>query len=485
MAYQLIFKKYLNQDGYLSLIVLVFSAVAIIILSSFIIWADLSLKSVNRNSNQALAFSTAEAGIEYYRWHLAHGKQDFQDGTGGPGPYIHNYFDKNGVKVGQFKLEITPPAAGSTLVNIKSTGTVEEDPNISKIIEVKMAIPSFAKFAAVSNSNVRFGEGTEVFGPIHSNGGIRFDGIAHNIVTSALSKYNDPDHFGNDEFGVHTHVSPIDPQPPSAVPNRPDVFLAGRQFPVPAIDFVGITSSLAEIKTKAQAGGSYYGPSIAKGYHLVLKVNDTYDLYKVTKVLQPPNGCIEVLGQKFWGTWVIETETLVNNFPFPSNNLLFFEDDIWVDGRINTARLTIASGRFPENSATYTSIIVNNDLLYTNYDGQDVIGLISQGNLGVGLHSEDDLRIDGALIAQNARVGRYYYRPPSGIQNRCGPYHIRQVITLYGMITSNERYGFAYSNGTGYQTRNIIYDANLLYNPPPSFPLTSDNYQQILWSETK
>ncbi len=485
MAYQSIFKKYLNQGGYLSLVVLIFSAIAIIILSSFIIWADLSLKSVNRNSNQALAFSTAEAGIEYYRWHLAHAKQDFQDGTGGPGPYIHDYFDKNGVKVGQFKLEITPPVTGSTLVNIKSTGTIENDLNISKIIEVKMAIPSFAKFAAVSNSNVRFGPGTEVFGPIHSNGGIRFDGIAHNLVTSALSKYNDPDHSGNDEFGVHTHVSPIDPQPPSAVPNRPDVFLAGRQFPVPAIDFVGITSSLADIKTKTQAGGSYYGPSGAKGYHLVLKTNDTYDLYKVTKVLSPPNGCIEVLGQKFWGTWTIETETLVGNYPFPSNNLIFFEDDIWVNGQINTARLTIASGRFPENSATYTSVIINNDLLYSNYDGQDVIGLISQGNIGVGLQSEDDLRIDGALIAQNGRVGRYYYRPPSGNQNRCAPYHIRQVITLYGMITSNERYGFAYSDGTGYQTRNIIYDANLLYGPPPNFPLTSDNYQQVIWNEVK
>lgn len=474
-----------RQQGQLPLIVLLFSTIAMIILSGFILWADANLKTVYRNTDQATAFSIAEAGIEYYRWHLAHASQDYQDGTGGPGPYPHDYFDKNGVKIGQFILAITSPPAGSTVVGIKSTGKVENNSGVEKVIESKVAIPSLAKYAAAINTNVRFGERTEIFGPIHSNGGIHFDGIAHGLVTSALAEYNDPDHAGNNEFGVHTHVLPVDPMPPSPVPNRPDIFLAGRQFPVPAIDFVGITSDLADIKAKAQTGGSYYGPSGAKGYHLVLKTNDTYDLYKVTKVLGAPYGCIEVLGQKFWGIWVVEAETLLGNYAFPSNNSLFFEDDLWVDGQINTARLTIASGRFPENSSKYTSIIVNKDLLYTNYSGQDVIGLISQGNLGVGWNSEDDLRIDGALIAQNGRVGRYYYRPPSGNQNRCAPYHIRQVITLYGMIASNERYGFAYTDGTGYQTRNIIYDPNLFYAPPPNFPLLSSDYQQIFWSEIK
>ncbi len=164
--------------------------------------------------------------------------------------------------------------------------------------------------------------------------------------------------------------------------------------------------------------------------------------------------------------------------------MIFAEDDAWVNGQINTARLTIAAGRFPDNPAHRKSITVNNDLLYTNYDGQDIIALIAQGNFNVGFESEDDLRIDAALIAQNGRVGRYYYRPPDQ-QNRCAPYHIRQTITLYGMIGTNERYGFAYADGTGYQNRNIIYDSNLLYNPPPNFPLTSDQYEIISWEEVK
>lgn len=482
------YKKYLfrnKESGQLTLGVLLFSFLAIIILSGLIIWVDVNLKSAYRSIYRDSAFRIAEAGIEYYRWHLAHAPLDFQDGTGQIGPYIHNFYDKSGNLIGKFKLEITPPPIGSTVVTIRSTGTVEGVSSLEKTIEVKMAKPSFAKYAAVLNDNVRFGAGTEVFGQIHSNGGIRFDGLAHNIVTSAMSQYNDPDHSGNNEFGVHTHVAPTDPLPPAAVPARPNIFMAGRQFPVPAIDFAGISNDLATIKSLAQSAGIYYGPSNQKGYQAVLKTNNSVDIYKVNSTVSIPSGCTQVIGQQGWGTWSISGKQLLGNFPIPQNGLIFFEDHVWVEGKINGASVTIAAGVFPENPAKYAHIIVNKDLLYSNYDGSDNIGLIAQGNFNIGWASEDDIRIDAAIIAQNGRVGRYYYRPPSGGSNRCAPNHIRNTITVYGMIGSYQRYGFAYTDGTGYQTRNLIYDSFLLYGPPPSFPLTSDYYEQIFWNEVK
>ncbi len=53
------------------------------------------------------------------------------------------------------------------------------------------------------------------------------------------------------------------------------------------------------------------------------------------------------------------------------------------------------------------------------------------------------------------------------------------------MIVTNQRYGFAYTGetDTGYQIRQLNYDGNLLYGPPPSFPLTSDQYTIISWEE--
>lgn len=489
-----------KKRGYLLIQALVFGTIGVILIGALVGWAGANQRATTQNAIRERAFQIAEAGIEYYRWHLAHAPTDYQDGTLLPGPYVHPYYDRVGNRIGQYSLTITPPPSGSTVVTITSKGEVDGSPELDRTIEARLAIPSLAKYAVVANDEMRFGEGTEVFGPIHSNGGIRFDGLAHNMVSSALTTYDDPDHneSGADllEFAVHTHVNPPpatgindaarpNEAPPASLANRPDVFAGGRSVSVPAVDFTGFTADLAQIKTDAQSGGRYISASGAQGYNIVLKTDDTFDLYRVTSLTTPPSsGCTNYLGQDGWGTWSIQNRTLVANYPIPNNGLIFVEDHVWVDGQINTARVTIAAGRFPENPSTHRSITINKDLLYTNYDGQDVIALIAQNNINIGMASETDLHIDAALVAKNGRVGRYYYRPPSG-STRCSPYHTRTNITLYGMIGTNVRYGFAYTDGNGYQTRNINYDANLLYGPPPSFPLTGDQYEVISWREVK
>ena len=476
------------SGGYLLIQILVFATIATLVISSLVSFSVTNTKLGRRDFYREQAFQIAEAGLDYYRWHLAHDRTDFTDGTGSSNPSVHNFYDKDGTLLGTYTLTITPPPVGSTLVKIKSVGISAADPTVKRTILYQLAIPSFAKYAFVSNSNMRFGPGTEVFGPIHSNGGIHFDGLAHNLVTSAVASYDDPDHSGAVEFGVHTHVNappgsginnsfrPLE-APPSSVPSRADIFIAGRQFPVPAVDFAGITANLSQMKADGQAGGRYFANSGTQGYKIVLKADDTFDIYKVTSLVSPPSNCTNVANQTGWSTWSVNATTFVGNFVNPANGLIFVEDRLWVEGQINSARLTIASARFPDSPTTRTSITVNNNLLYTNYDGTDILGLIAQGDVNAGMVSANVLRVDAALISQNGRVGRYYY------ESDCSPYHSRSAITLYGMIGSATRYGFAYTDGTGYTTRNIIYDTHLLYAPPPAFPLTSDQYQVLSWQE--
>jgi hypothetical protein len=465
-----------KNKGQALITILIFGSIATVVIGGLVGWIFFSYRASISSQHKEMAFHIAESGIDYYRWHLAHAPTDYQDGTREPGPYIHDYKDKDGNIIGQFSLTITPPSSGSTITVIRSTGYTVDDPELKRTIETRMAIPSLAKYAVVANADMRFGAGTEVFGEIRSNGGIRFDGLTHNIISSARIDYDDPDHGGGNEFGVHTHIAPVDPLPPTAMPSRPDVFEAGRELGVPPIDFNGLSADLAQIKTNAQAGGFYRADSGAQGYHIILRADDTFDLYRINSLRSTPSGC----GNP---TWSIRSgsgyETLLGNFPFPANNLIFIEDDLWINGQINGARLTIASAKFPESPTTNTSITVNNDLLYTNTDGSDVIALIAQKDINIGLYSEDDLRIDGALVAKTGRVGRFYYN------NSCGSNYIRNVITLNGMIATNQRYGFAYTDGTGYQIRNLNYDGNLLYAPPPSFPLSTDQYETISWREMK
>lgn len=488
-------KQSRQQKGFLLIGVLVFAAVSIVTVTVFISWAATSAKLSRRVESRELSLQIAEAGIEYARWYLAHYQSGYTLGNAGAGPYVYPFEDKDGNQIGSYTLAITAPPTGSTLVKIKSTGVTLADPTTTRSISVSLAIPSLAKYSVLGNADMRFGEGTVVYGPLHSNGGVRFDGVAWNKVTSAKSSYDDADHTGGNEFGVHTHVTsgtgvvndsyrPAEASP-SSVANRSDVFKAGREFPVPAVDFAGITNDLATIKTQATASGKYFAASGYQGYQIILKTNDTFDLYRVTSLAAAPSGCSDVTSDSTWGTWSIGAKTFLANYAIPANGLIFVEDTLWVEGQINTARVTIAAARFPDSASTRKSIIVNNDLKYTNFDGSDVIALIAQNNINVGLFSDTDLEIDAALIAQNGRIGRYYYNPPTNGPgtNVCGTNVYRNSITLYGMLATNQRYGFAYTDGTGYDTRTITYDTNLLYAPPPNFPLASDKYQIISWEE--
>ncbi len=467
-----------SNHGMIIVQTLVFSAIAVIMIGALSSWAAVTIKAGRITFNREQAFQAAEAGIDYYRWHLAHAPSDFQDGTGGAGPYIHSLRDKNGNTVGQFSLNITAPGLGSTLVDIESTGISTFDPSYPRKIKSSVAKPSIAKYAVAGNNAMRFGAGTEIFGSIHVNGGIRFDGLAHNLVTSAATTYTDTDGdacTGSNSWAVHTCLSPADPTSPTALPLRPDVFEAGRLISQPSINFSGFTADLAILKANAQSADGFWRNVAGTGfvgYHVVLKTNDTFDLYKINSWASL-GSCSGTSS-----SWSVGTQTLQGNYSFPVNGIIFLEDNVVVDGQIDGARLTITAADLV-SPIVYKNIIINNDILYTFYDGTDSLGLIGQNGVKVGMISEDNLKIDAALIAQNNSVGRFYYEGGS-----CA-YKNRSLISLYGMIASFARYGFAYTNGTGYTTRNITYDANLLYAPPPNFPLTSDQYQILSWQEIK
>src|SRR3989344_8216971 len=188
-----------KKNGQIAVELLFLSAVVVALITGFVSLAASLLQVSVRGQNKLQAFTIAEAGIEYYRWHLAHDPSDLTDGTGQAGPYVHDYYDKDGTQIGQYILDITPAASGAAVVTITSTGKVLADPSIQKVIRVKLGKSSFVNYAVLVNGDLRFGSGTETFGPIFANGGIHFDRLAHNIVQSAQESYDDSDHGGKDE----------------------------------------------------------------------------------------------------------------------------------------------------------------------------------------------------------------------------------------------------------------------------------------------
>ncbi|MFA6458827.1 MAG: pilus assembly PilX N-terminal domain-containing protein [Candidatus Paceibacterota bacterium] len=489
--------------------VLIFATIAVVITTGLVNWSVQIFRSVKNLQQKEQALQIAEAGIEYYRWHLAHSPSDFRDGTTNPGPYVHNFADESGNILGTYSLTITPPPIGSTLVKIRSVGTLASS-SISRTLLSTLAIPSFAKYAFVANDFMRFGAGTVVNGPIHANQGIHFDGIANNVVASALSTTTDPDVSCSPypacalRWAVFTESGANDPNPPTVLPNRPDVFVAGRQLSNPAVSFSGITANFNQLQVAAIASDPITNKyNIAAsgsgnyGYHIIFYNNNgttTYDLKKVKSLRSVPNQCGNDASQTNWGSWSIGNtgnpeQTISTGNKLPSNGVIFVADNVWVDGRVgNGARVTIAAAKLPQ-PATPPDIIINADLSYATQDGSNSIGLIAQGNVTVGLYSDTDLEIDAALVAQTGRVGRYYYN------SDCGSTYTRNSLTLYGMIATYVRYGFSYTGsnfncggaigniGSGYCVRDVTYDPDLLYGPPPSFPLSSSSYIPLSWQE--
>jgi len=559
-------KVFLNgrEKGQIIIMALVLPVVFISVLVAMTSWASSVTKMAIVTQNKNLAVQIAEAGANYYRWHLAHAPQDYQDGTGAAGPYTHDYKDRDGNVVGRFVLDITPPPIGSTVVKIKSTGYALNHSEIKRSVLVTEGKPSIAKYAWAIGGNVVFGDTSEIFGPIQVNGGVQFNGIAHNLVSSSQECYNDPDSNPNPVLGCQrTGDGTRDEEPgvwsgtdaratsivgggavtgvniisggstyssPPAVSffaslgsgasgtavvgggrvtgvnitgggsgytappvvlftggNSTSRFFGGKKIGVPAADFTRITADLSDIQSQTVSGASKWGPSApAQGYHIVLRTDGTFNLYKVTS-LKPQGSC-------YSPPWGINAENYMGNFPFPANGLIFIEDNLWVEGALDTARLTIAAARFNSNPA---SIIINNSITYAHTDGSEVLGLIAEKDVIIGLYSQTNLTIDAAVIAKNGKFNRPCYSnsscwkdesPPEGagrwVSSSCGPDNLKSSLTTSGMIASYLRSAVWYGDN-GYQNRQYNYDGNLLYAPPPSFPLTADQYEIISWQEVK
>ena len=246
-------------------------------------YATMELRVTRSTVAREQAFQIAEAGADYYQWHLAYFPADFWDGNASttPGPYIHNYVDAaTGQTIGQFKLTITPPPVGSTIVAISSTGWVLADTMTTRTVTVRYGVPSLAQYAFLANNSVWVGAGESVTGQYFSNGGIHFDGTGNAPITSAENSYT---------CAFADGCSP-DATMPGIWGSAPASTQSFWQFPAPNIDFSSITANLATMKSSAQSGGIYLPPSNAQGYSLVFMPNGTVSIYKVTSLLSSRQG---------------------------------------------------------------------------------------------------------------------------------------------------------------------------------------------------
>lgn len=520
--------KRLSQDGFtLPTVLSIIIALTIIMgAATQLVVSNINIVKNNTNSQQAL--NIAEAGINYYLWHLSHSPTDYRDGQSTPatpdpilgyGPYTHNYIDANAKTTGTYTIWINPVSANSTAVNVRSIGAVNGS-GITRTVQAQIGAPSFASYALSADVALWFGNTESANGPIHSNVGIRMDGPSNSTVSSANSTYVPPGTLGGDGLshpGVWCNSSVVSPVNCNTRPKTDWV------YPAPSIDFNQLSSSLCTIKKQAFSSSSStsalallanacsqtpntrtpgYLPqrsttgsyNIARGYLIQLNTNGTYDLYNV-------NGENDTLTPY---TSALSRTTVATGIAVPANGVIFAEDNVWV--RSNPTyhgRVNIGAGRLAQSTIN-AEIVIADDLIYSTKDGSDAIGLIAENNVTIAPYAPPSsgaftFEVDAAMIAQNRSVqypSRYRSSP-----SRCtrGWVSSNQVFNFYGSIATRQTWTWSWLNGfspcgdsvrdpvtgryiSGFLNNTTQYDYNLKYSPPPSYPVTS-TYNILSWRE--
>ena len=406
-----------------------------------------------RKHNRESAFQIAEAGINYYRWHLAHDNTDYRDGTDHAGPYAHEYKDKDGNVIGHYSLNIIVPLSGSTIVTVESTGWLDIQPESKRVISARIGFPSLTDYAFITNGDIWMGDNEVAHGKLHANGGVRFDGTADAPITSAVPTYICKAHHGCGNI------------------EKPGIWGQGDpsfwNFPVPAQDFNEITASLAIIRDGAQNGGLYLSSSGKEGWRLEFVNDGTIKVYKVNNTNCYRGQDIDSSKYEWFCVDINTTEDPVI-YPMPDNGYIYVDDIVWVDGVVN--------GRATVGTSEGKSIIINGNITYLAKDDGHVLGLIGEQNVLVPYESPDVLEVDAAILAQKGSAKRYYY-----------PGDNKESLTIYGSIMSAGIWTWSWVSGggaivSGYTHTDSTYDVNLTYGPPPGFPVGS-RYNLISWEE--
>ena len=459
------------------LTVIVFGSILLTVLgalSSFVLTEN-KLQSTSTSESRGLAI--AEAGLEYYRWHLAHFPSDLQNGTGHAGPYSIPYDDPEGGQTGTITLGVTGNTAcgQTTSIDIRSTGTPNENTGAARTVVARYARPTVAQYSYVLNSTVWAGSDRVISGPYHSNGGIRMDGTANAPVTSSLSSWLCTSSFGCSPNQTKSGVW-------GAGPNQ-----SLWNYPVPQVDFAGMAADFTNLKTNAVASGIYlprYSSGNSnqsnywRGYHLIFNGNGTVTVRRVsatTSLSSTPINPADTTDRT-----LISTEAFYATYTIPATcGLIFVEDNVWVEGVVDS-KVTLVVANVTTTGVTPNAMLPNN-ITYGATDGTDGLTLIAENNVLITPNAPTNMNISGVFIAQGGAFGRNLYSCP-------GTYEPKGTLTILGTTVSNLRTGTKWVNGcgwsdAGYQTRIDAFDRKLSTNPPPFTPNTSTDFEFVDWRQ--
>ena len=489
-----------NSRGVTIMLVIAFMGIFAVLMGTISSYVFQQAKYGRALFGREQAINIAEAGLEYYRWFLAHNPSILVNGTGLVSPYTYPVNDPEAGAVG----EATVTAAANLQcgavqwIDLASTGVSDSAPGFPRTLEARYLKSSVAEYSYILNSNVW--QGSDVVGPYHSNGGIRMDGASNSNVTSKVSTWTCTYSYG---------CSPSQ--------SKPGIFGAGTgynlwSYPAADISFESMAVNFSTLKTYAQTSGIYLSPTAAyvagvqqgssyssvgsddkHGYRIVFRSDGKVDVYRVTGTSGVTSIHIDNTSQWTTDYHTIVSQTLLTGSPFalPSGcSIIYSQAKVWLEGTVKGKITVIAADT---TGVINPDIILQNNINYATGDGTTGLTAMAQHSVLYPLIVPDQMSVRGIFVAQSGYYGRNFYNCYYG-----GTNSRRTSLALQGTVVSNQRpatkWGYnslgwgcagggSSSDYSGFNTRTTTYDQILAFSPPPFTPATSVDYKLTMWRE--
>lgn len=477
------------EGGYLVVLLLVFGAVFFTIFTAFMSFT-ISQKQVSTVKNaEEQSLQIAEAGLNYYKWFLAHNPDDITNATTSPQPFVIAFDDPEGGEIGEYSLEVDGNLACDevTSIDITSTGYTYDEPERKRTVYGRYARPNVAEYSHIVNANVWAGDDREIYGPYHSNGFVRMDGTNNSNVTSGQTLDDcgdvdicDPYPTGH---GSGTDINGVFGEGPND-----DLW----QWSVPSIDFDSIAVDVSVMEDKAKNGGGLWfdSSSSGSGYYVVFEADGTMEVRKIKKSKTKGNAYGHAKN-------FLNSAQLVGTYTVPSDcSLIYFSDDVWVEGVVSGKVTMVAATSDPDDTGPSATVIGN----LTYVDEESGFMLLADNDISIGYDVPDNMEINGVFIAQGGRFGRPHYTTSGShsggdvisVHWSNDDHIFKDTLTTNGTVVSKGRVGTKWICSSwwsgeyycsGFEQRYDYYDRDLAIDPPPLTPKTSEDYQFIEWRE--
>ncbi len=485
-----------HERGITIMLVIAFMGIFTLLLGSITSYTFMQAKYGRVLLTRERALQIAEAGLEYYRWHLVHTPSVMEDGSNFESPAVYEVADPEGGRLGQADITATINTACSVpqYVDITSTGVSDSGPQFTRTLLARYMRPSAAEYSHVVNQNVWAGSDRNITGPYHSNGGVRMDGTNNSDVSSSVLTWICDSTFG---------CSPTNN-------TAPGVFGGGSgsalwQTEQPQISFEQMAAEFSSLRTYAyihgmflsgtttrvngvQQGGSHTAVNAndQRGYRLVFNSNGSITVYRVS-------GTTYVRGYNNTLGWhndynIVSSESSLGTFTPPADcGLIFVNAKVWIEGTVSGKYTIVAA----DTGSYAPDVLLRNNLNYATFDGSTGLTVIAEDSIQIPLTSPDVMTIRGVFVAQGGSFGRNHYTTSGSneVPSSYDSYVQQSTLTTFGSVVSNLRVGTKWLCGSpgsfcsGYNNRTDNYDRILAFNPPPFTPATSLDYRIVLWRE--